>query len=134
MNSVKVMRSYDYCHFEVCLGSDQAMTIDEVNDLRKQAAILVDEAVREYKIAKRKEQDRENNQYKRDTAIERMKHIKAKPESEWSPEDAAMARVYESDKFWKEFEEDDWYYQYDAEREYHFSMLRRFKESKVKAG
>lgn len=50
--SVKVMRSYDYCHFEVCLGSDDAKTDEEIDALRKRAARLVDKAVEQYKVAK----------------------------------------------------------------------------------
>jgi hypothetical protein len=46
--SVKVMRSYDYCHFEVCLSLDKEMTLGEINNMRKDAARLADEAVRQY--------------------------------------------------------------------------------------
>lgn len=50
--TVKVMRSYDYCHFEVCLSSSSASTPDAVDGLRKQAARLADKAVDQYRIAK----------------------------------------------------------------------------------
>jgi hypothetical protein len=53
--SVKVMRSHDYCHFEVALSA----TIDDglerpvqVDELRKTAARLADKAVEQYKVAK----------------------------------------------------------------------------------
>lgn len=36
--TVRVMRSYDYCHFEIVLGSNEDMTTDQVNDMRKEAA------------------------------------------------------------------------------------------------
>ncbi len=51
--SVKVMRSHDYCHFEICLGADGITTMQEVDELRKQAARLADKAVAQYQIAKR---------------------------------------------------------------------------------
>ena len=57
--SVKVMRSYDYCHFEIVLGRDQTdkinayeITENDVDGMRKEAARLVDKAVEQYKIKK----------------------------------------------------------------------------------
>ncbi len=50
--SVKVMRSYDYCHFEICIGDDDAKTDGQIDELRKRAARLADKAVEQYKIAK----------------------------------------------------------------------------------
>lgn len=61
--SVKVMRSFDYCHFEVCLSTtledkpwiqgEPKPGVDTVDELRKMAARLADKAVEQYKIAKR---------------------------------------------------------------------------------
>lgn len=51
--SVKVMRSHDYCHFEVSLGYDAPATLEQIDALRKEAARLADKAVEQYKIAKR---------------------------------------------------------------------------------
>lgn len=57
--SVKVMRSYDYCHFEVTLSTSLSELegnhddkIKAVDDLRKDAARLTDKAVEQYKVAK----------------------------------------------------------------------------------
>lgn len=50
--SVKVMRSHDYCHFEVVLGSTEANTPELVDELRKTAARLADKAVEQYKKSK----------------------------------------------------------------------------------
>jgi hypothetical protein len=130
--SVKVMRSYDYCHFEAALSSDQEMMLDEINEMRKQAALLVDEAVRQYSIAKKKESSREQKKWDLEAAIARMKRLKEKPVEELTPEEAALLRAYEDDAFWKEYDEDDYYYQDDPERDYHFSMLRKFQKSMVK--
>jgi hypothetical protein len=47
--SVKVMRSHDYCHFEVVLTSSEANTPQLVDELRKTAARLADKAVEQYK-------------------------------------------------------------------------------------
>jgi len=54
--SVKIMLSYDYCHFEVCLGSDENLSLDQINEMRKDAQRLADRAVNQYKTAKKYEQ------------------------------------------------------------------------------
>ena len=57
--SVKVMRSHDYCHFEVNLAAsvdcppDSPEWFQQVDALRKNAARLADKAVEQYKVAKR---------------------------------------------------------------------------------
>lgn len=50
--SVKVMLSYDYCHFEVCKSSDQELTNEQIDEMRKDCMRLCDKAIRQYKIAK----------------------------------------------------------------------------------
>ena len=133
--SVKVMRSYDYCHFEVALSTDYEASLDEVNELRRQAAILVDEAVREYRIAKEKESARNGIEWQFKSAAKRAESIKLKPASEWSIEDAAFMRGYEDNEFWKAYDDESFVYTDDGgERDHHFSMLRKFKESRVRAG
>lgn len=55
--TVKVMRSHDYCHFEVSLSTSDdpeqtPISLPEIDELRKSAARLADKAVEQYKIAK----------------------------------------------------------------------------------
>ncbi len=50
--SVKVMLSYNYCHFEVALSSDQEMTLKEINEMRKDAQKLANHAIEQYRTAK----------------------------------------------------------------------------------
>ena len=58
--SVKVMRSHDYCHFEVVLGinkdTHEAISPYDVDLMRKEAARLADKAVEQYKVAKQNAQ------------------------------------------------------------------------------
>ena len=129
--SVKVMRSFDYCHFEVALSQEVA-SIDEANALRKQAAILVDEAVRQYKIAKAKESKREWAERQTREALAEMDAIKAKPRNAWTVREAAIMRSYEDQSFWKNYDEEAYFYEQD-ERDHHFSMLNRFKDVTVSA-
>lgn len=130
--SVKVMRSYDYCHFEVSLSSDDDMTLEQVDALRKDAALLADEAVRQYKIAKKKEDKRDRLEWEVRAALERVARIEQKPKSEWTIEEAALMRAHADREFWKDYDQDSYGYE-DSDREIHFSMLYRFREAKVKA-
>ncbi len=129
--SVKVMRSFDYCHFEMALSAEVA-SIDEANGLRKQAAVLVDEAVRQYKIAKAKESKREWAERQTREALVEMDAIKAKPRNEWTVRESAVMRSYEDQSFWKNYDDEAYYYEQD-ERDHHFSMLNRFKNVTILA-
>jgi hypothetical protein len=93
--SVKVMRSYDYCHFEVCLSSDAANCADAVDALRKEAALLADKAVEQYKIAKENAQLAENDKLRLETLRYRHEPVLAKPEGERTPEDKAIIKTIE---------------------------------------
>ncbi|MBN1625007.1 MAG: hypothetical protein JW944_00670 [Deltaproteobacteria bacterium] len=96
--SVKVMNSYDYCHFEICLGTDEDLTIDQVNELRKDAQRLVDKSVAQYKIAKNHipYQDGKHADLER-----KVKIIKENfPTSEWTPEQKATVKALDDFRFY----------------------------------
>ena len=73
MPHVKVMLSYDYNHFEVCLSVDENATLKEINERRKEAQRLCDEAVRQYKIAKVKAEKRTQLSYEFDQLEKEVK-------------------------------------------------------------
>jgi hypothetical protein len=104
--SVKVMRSHDYCHFEVVLGSSQANTPEAVDELRKAAARLADKAVEQYKIAKLA--------HERTETIKQswlLKSAEDKPEDERTPKDKAIIKYHSDAAFRARFDydyEDDW--------------------------
>lgn len=91
--SVKVMRSHDYCHFEVCLSSSDCATPEAVDELRKTAARLADKAVDQYKVAKENaeamlvDMERANGMRYRHRAILEI------PESERTPEQMAIVKA-----------------------------------------
>ncbi len=93
--SVKIMRSYDYCHFEVCLGTDEVLSPEQVDSMRKECMRLVDKAVNQYKIAKANIENKSHLKYGfNDLAVD-VKKLREKPESEWTPEEKAMAKKYD---------------------------------------
>ena len=120
--SVKVMRSYDYCHFEVCLSSDRTESSDDVDQLRKQAARLVDKAVRQYQIAKEMNWEAVNGSHRREKLRQEVQWFP--PESDRTPEMKAKAKLLENADYWEDREErfydyeDDWDYDYEYEEDW----------------
>jgi len=131
--SVKIMRSYDYNHFECCLSSDFKQTVLQINNMRKDAARLVDESIRQYKVAIKKEKQRDRDEWQMEEAITRAGVLKEKPKSELTSEEAAFLKTYHDRKFWKEWDEEGDYYEEDPERDFHFSCLTEFKKTRINA-
>lgn len=92
--SVKVMRSYDYCHFEICLSSDIVESPTDVDNLRKEAARLADKAVEQYKIAKLNAELSEGDEYKYCRLKDRAMTAEQKPEGERTPDDKAAIKYF----------------------------------------
>lgn len=134
--TVRVMRSYDYNHFEITL-TEECADVLAVNELRRQAAILVDEAIREYKRFKDTELKRDDAERETRAMLDKVERIKALPKNEWTPEQAALIMANEDKAFWANWEkqsQDYWDYENDdPDKEYHFSMLRKFKDTRVSA-
>ena len=120
--SVKVMRSFDYCHFEVCLsstapqeiiesGSSASITPQEVDELRKTAARLADKAVAQYRVAKVNAQRLLNEKCQRNFIDSQMKCIEGTPEVDRTVNEQATLKAYK-DVLWEANRaydyEDDW--------------------------
>lgn len=104
--SVKIMLSYDYNHFEVCIGNDNDLSITEINEMRKNAQRLADEAVRQYKIAKEKSMKRLNLEYEKNQLLNEIKRIKDKPEPEWTASEKAQIKALEDKEYWGRYDYD----------------------------
>lgn len=108
--SVKVMRSHDYCHFEVALSIDadqpSGVSLTTVNDLRKEAMRLADKAVEQYKIAKQ----RMLNDSTPFLSTE-VREIRALAETDRTPEQKAKLKAYDDEVFAAQRQydyQDDW--------------------------
>jgi len=94
--SVKIMRSYDYCHFEICLGTDEDISLIDVDKIRKDAQRLADKAVDQYKIAREECSRKISLRQERDLIINKVRAIKENfPESEWTEEQKALVKTLE---------------------------------------
>lgn len=105
--SVKVMLSYNYCHFEVALSSDQEMNVAQIDDMRKEAMRLADKAIHQYQQAK------DNTKYSKYNTSERLRlerEVKIiqenYPMSEWTPEQKAKIKCLEDFRYYDY--QDDW--------------------------
>lgn len=117
--SVKVMLSYDYCHFEIALSGEVA-SIEDVDNMRKEAQRLADKAVKQYKIAKadisrriHTERDLARLQKQADILKENF------PKSEWSPKQKALIKSLEDARYHLNFiydYEDKWDWDENGER------------------
>ena len=112
--SVKVMRSYDYCHFEVSLATDKELASIDIDDMRKEAQRLVDKAVKQYTVAKEDALNRSQAFMLLPSLSQRAKIIVENyPKSEWTPEQKAEVKAYEDAEFRASL-----YYDYEDEWDY----------------
>jgi uncharacterized protein YicC (UPF0701 family) len=120
--AVKVMRSYDYCHFEVALSTEFPVTTEDVDELRKAAMRLADQAVEQYKIARKVEEGKLSARRQlgvRWLEEEVQQIVNDIPEDERTPEQKARVKLWEDFQFQAQFEydyEDDFDYEEDFER------------------
>jgi hypothetical protein len=96
--SVRILRSYDYCHFEITLGrSCYGLTLmdqaEDADTMRKTAARLADKAVEQYKIAKENAELAMRDKNQLEHLIYCNQETLAKPESDWTPEEKATAKA-----------------------------------------
>lgn len=109
--SVKVMRSYDYCHFEVTLSTSEATTPEHVDELRKTAARLADKAVRQYKVAKADASRRTADVYNFPSLAKSAAEIEKVADDDRTPEQKAELKAYQDACFRNNHSfdyQDDW--------------------------
>ena len=99
--SVKIMLSYDYCHFEMSLSnSNETLTLEQIDDMRKDCQRLADKAVKQYKTAKYAAQMLMQAQGGVERARRNVHVLKENfPQSEWTPEQKAQVKTLEDYEF-----------------------------------
>lgn len=112
--SVKIMLSYDYCHFEVSKSTDQDLTNKEINEMRKEVQRLADEAVRQFKVAKEKAANRTNANLEMQNFEITCKRIAEKNEADRTLKEIAMLKQYQDENWRARF---NYEYDYDDDSE-----------------
>lgn len=110
--SVKVMLSYDYSHFEssMSIENESGLSLQDINEARKNCQRLSDEAVRQYKKAKEMAAFRQNGTYELDNFRNTCEKIKLKTECDRTIKEIAMLKQYEDENWQSQF---DYPYDYD---------------------
>lgn len=111
--SVKIMLSYDYCHFEICKSTDENISDKEINEMRKDVQRLADEAVRQYKVAKKVAEQRKKLEWDKERFLRRIKEIDSKAEQDRTIAEMADLKIYQDNEWQKRYEMN-----YDYEDEY----------------
>ncbi len=93
--SIKVMKSYNYCHFEVNLGSDKELTPSEVDKMMNEAQRLTDFQIEKYIKAKNMASLKIGLNNEKDKLLREIEIIKNRPQSEWTAEDKAKVKAIE---------------------------------------
>lgn len=103
--------SHNFCHFEVSKHTDQDLSNEEINELRKDVQRLADEAVRQYIVAKEKASLRANIICEKRRLELEVRAIKETPESEWTASQKATVKALEDHEYWAQhnydYEDDD---------------------------
>lgn len=117
--SVKVMLSYDYCHFEVSMSieNENGLSLKDIDDARKNCQRLADKAVGQYKTAKSNAANRTDGQYKMQDFETTCKKIQAKNEEDRTVKEIAMLKQYENENWRAQFDYD---YDYDDDDNYDY--------------
>lgn len=117
--SVKVMLSYDYCHFETSmqLENDNGVTLKDIDDARKSCQRLAYKAAGQYKTAKEMAAKRVDGKYQVTNFEEQCKKILAKDEHDRTLKEIAMLKQFQDENWKAQFEYD---YDYDDDDNYDY--------------
>ncbi len=94
------MRSHDYCHFEICLGSEYEsgeILPHQVDAMRKTAARLADKAVEQYKLAKLDAERQLADKQERAYLLQIITKIRATPEGQRTVGEQAKLKAYDDE-------------------------------------
>lgn len=110
--SVKVMQSYNYCHFEasMTLENESGLTAHNIDAARKDCQRLTDKAVKQYQKAKEMAAKRNDGQYQMENFRSECERIKKKDEHDRTLKEIAMLNQYEDENWQSQFD-----YDYDYE-------------------
>lgn len=112
LSTVRILLSYDYCHFEVSKQIEgENITQVEIDKARKDCQRLADKAVGQYKKAKTEASSKLAYSSERVNLEREVTAIKLRDEREWSHLDKAKVKALEDYN-------QDWRYNYDDDQDY----------------
>lgn len=97
--TVKVMISYNFCHFEVSKQIEgEDLTQEDIDEARKDCQRLADKAIGQYQTAKTEASSRTVNSSERFNLEREVTEIKKKDQQLWSVLDKAKVKALEDYK------------------------------------
>jgi len=110
--SVKVMLSYDYCHFEASMQieNENGLTLNDIDEARKNCNRLANKAVSQYQKFKEMASKKSNSKYDKSEFESQCKKIAMKEEQDRTVKEIAMLKQYNDEEWQKQFD-----YDYDFE-------------------
>lgn len=117
--SVKVMQSYNYCHFEACmtLESDKGLTVQEIDEARKTCQRLTNKAIGQYQQGKQVAANRNDAGIKIRAFKQEIEFIQKKDPNDRTMREIGMLKQFEQENWEAQFEDN---YDYDDDDKYNF--------------
>lgn len=109
--SVKVMISHNYNHFEtsMTLENESGVSVQDIDNARKDCQRLCDKAIKQYDIAKMVANKAIQLRSERSHLEQEVSLIKMHPKESWSVTDRAKVKALEDHNWNLQFDyEDDW--------------------------
>lgn len=115
--SVKVMQSYNYCHFEasMSLENDNGISVNEIDEARKSCQRLTNKAIGQYQKGKEVAASRNDSGIKIRAFKQEISLIQNKQLSDRTLREIGMLKQYEQENWEAQFEV---HYDYDDDDEY----------------
>jgi hypothetical protein len=100
--SVKVMLSFNFCHFEISKTTDQNVDDKAIDEMRKDCMRLADKAVRQYEIAKTKASNQAALDFEKSELKNEVEKILKIPEIERNATQMAKVKALADHEYWKQ--------------------------------
>ncbi len=111
--SVKVMLSFNFCHFEISKTTDQDVDNTAIDNMRKDCMRLADKAVKQYQIAKTRASEQAARDFEKSELKNDVERILKIPESERNATQMAKVKALSDHEYWKRYD-----YDYEDDQDY----------------
>lgn len=107
--TVKVMLSHNYNHFEasIALENEQGVSLEDIDNARKDCNRMCDKAVKQYNTAKAMESKRASLSFEKKSLEREVAEIKQKDKDLWSVTDKAKVKALEDHNWELRWDYDD---------------------------
>jgi hypothetical protein len=107
--TVKVMLSHNYNHFEasIALENENGVSVEDIDNARKDCNRLCDKAIKQYNVAKQMELKRANLRSEKSQLEREVSEIKSRDKSSWTVTEKAKVKALEDHDWELRWDYDD---------------------------